>query len=174
MGNLIMPDSSKIILVSTSQNIYLKLNRLTFGVNCQIICNGVKGRNGQNGREPQSYFKRVIFAVYSSGNQCSCRRQICFIFKRAAKLEISFKSSMNFGSTFGLSWLRSDWIRWGRELVDQCKKIWRELQGLYSIEIGGEGCFNYAASRRPVTLIGKSEDSELSSCFKYYNLLRFL
>ena len=51
IGNLTMNDSSKIILTVISENNYLKINRLTFGVNCHLLCNGIKGSDGQNARE---------------------------------------------------------------------------------------------------------------------------
>ncbi|HTJ48539.1 MAG TPA: hypothetical protein VL443_03715 [Cyclobacteriaceae bacterium] len=52
--NLIMHDSSTLVLMAGSQSYYLKLNKLVFGANCQILCSSTKGTNGRDGREPET------------------------------------------------------------------------------------------------------------------------
>ncbi|HEY8934670.1 MAG TPA: hypothetical protein VIM65_05595 [Cyclobacteriaceae bacterium] len=54
MKNLVMHDSSTLVLMAGSPTYYMKLNKLIFGVNCQILCSSTKGTNGRDGREPDT------------------------------------------------------------------------------------------------------------------------
>lgn len=54
MKNLIMHDSSTLVLIAGSQTYYMKLDKLVFGANCQILCSSAKGINGRDGREPET------------------------------------------------------------------------------------------------------------------------